>query len=89
VQSSLIGKVEKAKRYAQEPQRVTFKGFTVNFDGENSEHTVSLIGAKWQCDCNFFREWGICVHTMALQRILNPMLPKAAVTTEYKGVKLE
>ena len=89
MQSSLIGKVEKAKRYAQEPQRVTFKGFTVAFDGENSDHVVSLTGAKWQCDCNFFREWGICVHTMALQRILNPMLPKEAVTTEYKGVKLE
>ncbi len=35
MQSSLIGKIEKAKRYAEEKDRITFTDFSVNFRGEN------------------------------------------------------
>ncbi len=38
MQSSLIGKIEKAMRYAQETDRVTFHELSVNFRGENSEY---------------------------------------------------
>jgi hypothetical protein len=34
MQSSLIGKIEKAKRYAQETDRISFSEFTVK-SGEN------------------------------------------------------
>jgi len=33
MQSSLIGKIEKAKRYAQETDRISFSEFTVKFRG--------------------------------------------------------
>ncbi len=34
MQSSLIGKVEKAKRYAQETERITFSALLAKFRGE-------------------------------------------------------
>jgi hypothetical protein len=78
MQSSLIGKIEKAKRYAQEKDRVTFTELSVNFRGEHDTYKTSLKAGKWQCTCSFFASWGICSHTMALEKILDTMLPKEA-----------
>ncbi len=72
--SSLIGKIEKAKRYQQEPERINFQALTLTFNGENSTHHVSLDGAQWHCDCDFFHSNSTCSHVMAMQRILAPML---------------
>ena len=36
--SSVIGKIEKAKRYAEEKGRVTFTSFVAEFKGENDDH---------------------------------------------------
>ena len=81
MQSSLIGKIEKAKRYAQEPDRITFKDLAVDFRGENDTYRVSYKAEKWQCTCLFFSQRGICSHTMALQRLLSTMLPKEALSS--------
>lgn len=80
--SSLIGKIEKAKRYAQEKDRVTFTEFTAHFRGEHDEHTLGYTQGKWHCSCQFFSGWGLCSHTMALQKILAGMLPKEAISPE-------
>ncbi len=56
MQSSLIGKIEKAKRYAQEPERVTFKDLAVDFRGENDTYRVSYKAERWQCTCLFFSQ---------------------------------
>jgi len=80
MQSSLIGKIEKAKRYAQERHRVRFTSLAVEFQGENDTHHVSLDGDQWRCSCDFFAGWGVCCHTMALERILEEMLPKEALS---------
>ena len=77
--SGLIGKIEKAKRYAQERSRIHFRGLRVDFDGENDGHEVSLDGETWRCSCDFFVGWGACAHTMALERILEGMLPRSAL----------
>ena len=82
MQSSLIGKIEKAKRYAQEPERVTFGELSVKFRGENDEYTTGYRDGKWHCSCNFFSREGLCSHTMALERILTKMLPKEALITQ-------
>jgi hypothetical protein len=81
MQSSLIGKIEKAKRYAQEKDRVTFSELSVNFRGEHDTYQTSLKSGKWHCTCSFFASWGICSHTMALEKILDNMLPKEAKVT--------
>jgi hypothetical protein len=80
VNSSLIGKIEKAKRYAQERDRISFTNLSVSFRGENDTHQVSLDGERWSCSCDFFAGWGTCAHTMTLERILGEMLPREALS---------
>ena len=78
--SSLIGKVEKAKRYALETERITFTDFSVKFKGDNDNYITGYQDGKWHCSCHFFTSWGCCSHTMALERILGKMLPAEAGT---------
>jgi hypothetical protein len=89
MQSSLIGKIEKAKRYAQEQDRVTFRDFTVKFRGENSDYDVTLKDGKWRCTCGFFSKWGLCSHTMALEKMLENMLPPEARTAQMNAAGLK
>lgn len=82
MQSDLIGKIEKARRYAAEPDRVKFIELRANFNGGNSNHEVVLREGHWTCDCSFFQTWGTCAHVMAMQRMLNPMLDEEARQAE-------
>lgn len=84
--SSLIGKILKAKRYEQEPDRVVFQSLKATFKGEHDTYEVSLDGEDWHCSCNFFGGWHTCSHVMAMQRMLAPMLPaEARYHRETKG----
>ena len=83
MQSSLIGKIEKAKRYAQEKERITFSELSVKFHGENDDYNIGYKDGKWHCSCSFFASWGLCSHTMALERILGNMLPEEALSTQF------
>ena len=80
MQSSLIGKIEKANRYAQEKERIHFTGFSVNFRGEHNSYTTEYKEGKWHCSCHFFSQWGLCSHTIALEKVLGEMLPQEALT---------
>ena len=82
MRSSLIGKIEKAARYAQEPDRVTFQDFTASFRGEHDNYTLSYKGERWCCSCHFFAGWGTCSHVMALQRLMATQLPQEALKAE-------
>ncbi len=75
--SAMIGKIEKAKRYAQEQERVKFNQFTVTFKGNHDTYTVSYDEGRWGCGCHFFATRGVCVHTMTMERILGEMLRSA------------
>jgi len=75
VDSGMIGKIQKAKRYAEQLDRIRFDAFKVNIEGDNSGHLVSYSEGQWSCDCGFFASRGVCSHTMALERILGVMLP--------------
>jgi hypothetical protein len=83
MQSSLIGKIEKAKRYAEERERITFKDFTARFRGENNDYETSYRDGRWHCTCGFFSSWGLCSHTMAMEKIMAQMLPPEAINTQY------
>jgi hypothetical protein len=80
VNSSLIGKIEKARRYAQERDRIRFTSFSVDFHGENDDHKVSFSNDRLSCTCDFYAGYGACAHTMALERILERMLPSTATS---------
>jgi hypothetical protein len=75
----MIGKIEKAKRYAEQRDRIRFDSFTVTFEGENNPHTVHFQDGEWQCDCDFFFTRGRCSHTMALEIIFEEMIPQSVV----------
>jgi len=72
--SGMIGKILKAKQYAEERDRIEFTQFSVVFRGENNDHEVTYANKGWYCQCNFFASHGVCSHTMALERVLGNML---------------
>ncbi len=71
--SGMVSKIQKAKRYAQEPDRVVFEEFRVVFKGDHDTYRVSYVDGKWSCQCHFFQQRGVCSHTMAMERLLDPM----------------
>jgi hypothetical protein len=73
--SGMIGKIQKAKRYAQERERFHIQALKVSMDGANNSHIISFADGKWDCDCDFFHGHGLCTHTMALEELLKGMLP--------------
>jgi len=77
--SGMIGKIEKAKRYAEERDRINVEALTVTFDGANNPHTVHFKNGAWQCDCSYFQTRGWCSHTRALEIILEGMLPEPEI----------
>ena len=81
--SSVIGKIEKAHRYARELDRITVERMSVTFRGDNDTHRVSLDADGWQCNCHYFESWKTCAHILALQQILGVMLPEEAQTSLY------
>ena len=75
--SGMIGKIQKAKHYAEERERFQFKNFELTFDGDNNPHTIKFDNGVFHCDCEFFISHQRCVHTMALERILKDMIPES------------
>ena len=80
--SSLIGKIEKARRYAQERDRISFSDFSVRFRGEHDVYLVDFKDGRWHCTCNFFSSFRVCSHTMAMERVLGGMLPRPSDAPE-------
>jgi hypothetical protein len=70
----MVSKIEKSIRYAEERDRVSFQQFQVLFRGDHSTYAVHYDRGRWQCECHFFSQRGVCSHTMALERIMNGML---------------
>jgi hypothetical protein len=74
--SSMIGKIEKARRYAREPERVRIGSIEATFRGSHDDYRVGLADGHWHCSCHAFSSHalGTCAHVMAMQRLLSPML---------------
>ena len=72
--SGMIGKIHKAKQYAEERDRIEFTQFSVTFRGENNDHKITFDNGRWNCECSFFASHGVCSHTMALEKILDGMI---------------
>lgn len=73
----MIGKIEKSKRYAEEPDRFRFKKFELTFEGDNNPHEIHFEDGVFRCDCEFFIKHQRCGHTMALEILLKDMIPVA------------
>ena len=87
--SSMIGKVEKAMRYAHEPDRVKLQRFERQLL-RRQRHPHRLARRRsWHCDCHLFEAAGGCSHTLAVQKMLDPMLTDAARETPLYGTREE
>ena len=80
--SSLIGKVEKAQRYALERERLSFSNFKVSFRGEHDRYQVTYDEGTWKCSCEHFNGRQLCSHAMAIERILEGMMRQPAGATD-------
>ena len=78
--SSMINKVEKAKKYAEETGRVQISSFQATFKGDHDTYNVTFDSGEWTCECFFYTPRGVCSHTMALQRMLDNVLPREVVS---------
>ncbi len=76
--SSFIGKVDKARKYAEEKERVSITTFKASFLGIHDTYEVTFDTGSWNCQCHFFVSRQTCSHTMALQRMLAEMLASGA-----------
>jgi hypothetical protein len=72
----MIGKIEKAKRYAQDRKRFLFNQFDMTFHGDNNDHHVTFENGVFNCDCEFFITHHRCGHSMALEILLQDTLPE-------------
>ncbi len=72
----MISQIEKARRYAEEPQRITFNALTATFKGNNADYNITLDENGWNCTCDGFQSHGICPHIMTLERLFKPMLKR-------------
>ncbi len=77
--SGLIGKMEKAKRYAEDRRRFRFDRFDLTFHGANNDHRVSYDDGVFKCDCEFFLTHKRCSHTMAIEILLKDMIEEKEV----------
>jgi hypothetical protein len=72
----MINKIQKAREYAGEPERVTFHTLNIEFRGDNSNYTLALGPDGWSCTCPGFGKYGICPHAMAVEKLFKPMLKR-------------
>ena len=70
----MIGKIEKAKLYSEERERIRFDSFRVSINGDNDTHYVTYDQGNWNCDCEFFGSRSVCGHTMTMERVLADMV---------------
>jgi hypothetical protein len=74
--SSMIGKIEKAHRYANELERVRVNMLDATISGDNDQYHVRLTPDGWECSCHTFQSHVLetCSHVMAMQLVLGRML---------------
>jgi hypothetical protein len=77
--SGIISKIQKAKRYAEEPDRIQIEQLKVTFKGDHDVYHVGYADGNWTCQCLFFQQRGFCSHTMAIERLLQPMMRHTSV----------
>ena len=75
MQSSLHGMIDKAHRYAEEPERIQLARLEARVRGDNSDHTVALADGRLTCDCDHYQYERLCAHVLTVERVLKSYLP--------------
>ncbi len=77
--SGMIGKIDKARRYAEERTRFELQQLSVRVRGDHADHLVTFDDGRWRCECDFFQSQGACAHSMALELVMDGMVRQSAV----------
>lgn len=80
IESSLVRKIEKAKSYAVQRDRVKLTHYKAEFRGDNGDHTITYEAGNWHCDCHYFDGHGTCSHTMALEMMFKGLVKEPATS---------
>lgn len=67
--SQLLYKIEKAKGYIANPERFTKKGSSIELRSKHGIRTLFLVEKGWECDCDFYKEYKICSHVIAVREL--------------------
>ena len=78
MQSALHGMIDKAHRYAEQPDRVQFSVLQAQVHGDNAEHEVRLDNGRLSCNCDHYAHERLCAHVLTVERVLKQHLPKNA-----------
>ena len=78
MQSTVLAKAEKARRYAEEPDRLKVTRLEATFEAGGGSHELVYGADGWSCDCEFFGQQAVCQHTEAASRLLDAHLPDGA-----------
>ncbi|HEV7663987.1 MAG TPA: hypothetical protein VGQ62_10670 [Chloroflexota bacterium] len=85
MQSSLHGMIDKAHRYAEEPERVRLASLEAQVRGDNGEHTVRLTEGRLGCDCDHYEYERLCAHVLTVERVLKSWIPANAAPFPGSG----
>ncbi len=70
---ALVQKILKAKRYFRDPQRFSIKSDEVTIRTDHGIRHLRKNGSGWICDCEFFKEYSLCSHWIALDEYLRSL----------------
>ncbi len=69
-EDELRKKTEKAKNYAQQPERFELQEIKLKMESLHGVRDISLKDGEWHCTCDFFLKANTCSHIMAVQEII-------------------
>jgi hypothetical protein len=78
MQSSLHGMIDKAHRYAEEPNRVQVSRLEATVRGDNDSHIVNLASGRLSCDCDHYQHERLCAHVLTVERVMKSYIPANA-----------
>ncbi len=69
--TQILNKIRKAQKYLSEPDRFTVYDSLIILKSEHDKRTLSLEDNMWKCNCDFFKKYLICSHSMAVEEFVN------------------
>lgn len=68
--AALLQKIDKAKRYLNEPSRFSYKDDEYFLQSDHDVRQLTSSGNGWTCRCPFFQDHSICSHVIALEEYI-------------------
>jgi hypothetical protein len=70
--------IDKAHRYAEEPDRVQLSSLEATVRGDNDSHVVQLGNGRLSCNCDHYLHERLCAHVLTVERVMKAYIPANA-----------